>query len=552
MKRRVDAGPAAVPDRSPGRTLDRILDAPNLAHAVPRLPPELLHRVIQQWGLENCGPLVALATPGQLARLFDLDLWRPGAPGLDEQFDADRFGAWLEVLVDAGMSSAATTVAGMEVELVAAGLAQHGRVFDAAVLAPAVTLDGQEVSPARGVDHGPRCEVGGYVFSAKRTQYWDAITAVLIALAEEHVTAFDRIMRAACRLSNSRPEVDGLDDLLTTDDQAIFDLALDREARRDTQGYVPPAQARAFLEASRRIDIRHGATLPRDATTRAYFRNVEVQMPAERANRPSELPPRDERDEQEPPGDAPAETVSAIVDLLHEAGVMPSAPRALLEDPRAGAPRLARVRACLRFVQDREPEAHAMRGAELAYLANVIAAGSTIQSRTVTAEEASNAAVAVCNLGLENWPVRWIFPEDFLVRHDLVSVFQVGWQVLYEDVCMYAADRLLGVLASVACADDYAREGLETLRVTLMKHWRAGSPWEARDGLDAIAVVDTPSWAALLGLIDHFPTLHAAVGASLAGATHHVDASAFEFISENAQIREIHAFMEALPGRLRS
>src|SRR5262249_53018060 len=72
--------------------LERILDTPHLPQVVPRLKPELLHRLIERCGLEDCGELVALATPDQLSRVFDLDLWRAGQPGLDEQFDAERFG----------------------------------------------------------------------------------------------------------------------------------------------------------------------------------------------------------------------------------------------------------------------------------------------------------------------------------------------------------------------------------------------------------------------------------------------------------------------------
>jgi hypothetical protein len=299
--------------------------------------------------------------------------------------------------------------------------------------------------------------------------------------------------------------------------------------------------------------------------TRAYFRGIEAQTAMERDNESREFVPRDH---VEPARDAPAEAVSAIVDLLHEAGVIPRAPRALLEGPQASAPHLGRVRAHMQFAHDHDPDAYAMRSAELAYLANVIVAGSTIQSRPPVAEEASNGAVAVCNLGLENWPVHWLagdvrrglavtesgmeLPEDFLIRHDLVSVFQVGWTVLHEDVCMYAADKLIGVVTPVHHADDYVQAELETLRATLMKHWRAGSPWDGRDALDAIAILDTPSWAALLGLIDAFPTLHAAVGASLAGTARQVDASAFEFISENTQIQRVHDFMEWLPNIFRN
>src|SRR5262245_38879632 len=118
------------------RLLDRILETPHLAHVVPRLHPELLHRIIQSCGLEDCGELVALATPEQLARIFDLDLWPPAQPGLDEQFDANRFGVWLEVLVETGATTAAPKLAGIDVGLVIAGLAQHARVYDSAAVTP--------------------------------------------------------------------------------------------------------------------------------------------------------------------------------------------------------------------------------------------------------------------------------------------------------------------------------------------------------------------------------------------------------------------------------
>jgi hypothetical protein len=342
----------------------------------------------------------------------------------------------------------------------------------------------------------------------------------------------------------------------------MFDVALGREARRDAQGYVTPAQARAFLQTSRRIDRRHGAMPLRDPLTHAYFRDVEAR--SDRDPNSSRVMPRSQETAREPT----TEAVTAIVDLLHEAGVMPQAPKALLEASQPRAHRFARIETHLQFVHDADPDAFATRGAELAYLANVITAGSTLQARPIAEKEASDAAMATCNLGLENWPVHWLatdvdrrptptdsgldLPEDFLIGHDLVSVFQVGATVLHEDVCVYAADTLLRILTSLRCADREVHFGLEALRVTLKKHLRAGSPWDARDALDVIAILDTPAWAALLGLINQFPTVHAAVGASLAGTAGQIDASAFEFISENRQIRQVHDFMQLLPALLRS
>ena len=419
---------------------------PRLAHVVPRLQPEVLHRVIQSCGLEDCGELVALATPDQLARVFDLDLWRTGQPGLDEQFDADRFGVWLEVLMESGANVAAQKLAEMDVDLVIAALAQHALVFDcAAVSAPAPT-DGEEVAAVRTLNDGLGCEVGGYLVVARRTDSWDAIVAVLAALDAEHHDYFHRVMRGCRSLSNSRPEVDGLDDLLTDGEQVMFDLAFDRERRREQQGYVTPAQARAFLQMSRQLRLGHDTTPPGNPVARAYFRAIEWPTAADTNSGASRLPAASGAPPT--PKDS-ADAVATVVDALVEAGVLPRQPRALLDGPQGHAPRLARIQAHLQFARDDDPAAYLMRSQELAYLANTIVAGCSIQARSFTAQEASDAAVAVCNLGLENWPPHWLpakarrgsslveagtaLPDDFLVGHDLVSVFQVGWTVLYRE-----------------------------------------------------------------------------------------------------------------------
>jgi hypothetical protein len=68
--------------------------------------------------------------------------------------------------------------------------------------------------------------------------------------------------------------------------------------------------------------------------------------------------------------------------------------------------------------------------------------------------------------------------------------------------------------------------------------------------MEVIAMLDTPAWAALLGLIAEYPVLHAALSASRNRRTHSVSVSAFEFISENSQIAAIREFMQSLPETL--
>lgn len=525
---RANALRARTPPPDRRSLLDRILDTPQLAHVVPRLQPEVLHRVIQRCGLEDCGELVALATPGQLSRVFDLDLWRAGETGPDEQFDAGRFGIWLEVLIESGDVSAARVLPTIDVDLMVAALAQHVLVFDRAAVTPLAT-DDEEAEPKRSPGDGLGCEVGGYLILARNTDSWDAIAAALTLLEAQHHTYFHRVMRGCRNQSNSGYEIDGLDDLASAPDQVMFDLAVSRERRREQQGYVTPAQARAFLQQSRQLPLGDAAAPAGDPVARAYFGAIEWTSPEDATPLP----------------DGSADAASAIVEVLLEAGVLGQPARALLDGARGEAQPLAHIRAHMQAARERDPDSYFVRSQELAYLANTIAAGCSIQARTLTPQETSDAAAAVCNLGLENWPRHWL-PAD-----DLISVFQVGWTVLHADVTMYAATQLISVLSRLRCDDRETRIGLNALRREMTTQCRAGTPWCARAALDVISTLDMPAWATLLGLIDEYPVIHAAMRARARG-TRAVSASAFELISENSQIAAVRDFMQSLPEALRS
>ncbi|HEY2149214.1 MAG TPA: DUF6178 family protein [Vicinamibacterales bacterium] len=550
--------PAAPAARDSRPLLERMLDTPAIAQLVPRLQPEVLHRVIQNCGLEDCSELVALATPNQLARVFDLDLWSASQPGQEERFDADRFGVWLGVLLECGADVAARKLAGMDTDLVIAGISRYVRVFDPAALSPSVSPDGDEWEAPEAHD-GVEIEVGGYRLVARRADSWDAIVATLIALDAEHQLFFHRVMRECRRLSNSGYELDGLDDLLGDDAQVMFDVALGRERRRDAQGYVAPAEARAFLQMSRRLDLL-GAQAPAiNPLARSYFHTVASPPVADPQPRSARLRAAPESDAESAPDPAHSpDAVAAIVGMLQEAGVLPEPPRSLLGDAPVGATRLGRMQKHMQIAGERDPLAWVTRHQEMAYLANAIMTGCSIQARSFTAQEASDAVVAACNLGLERWPLHWReapaagLPDGFLVDHDLVTVFQVGWAVLHDTVCIFTAQRLISVLGQLRCEDREIKIELDALRRQLKKHLETGMPWLARDAFDVIAILDMPAWAALLGLVDECPVMHAAIAASRNVATRAVSPSAFEFISENSQIAAVQEFVQSLPDRLRS
>ncbi|HKX29479.1 MAG TPA: DUF6178 family protein, partial [Blastocatellia bacterium] len=507
--------------------------------------------------------IVALATPEQLTRIFDLDLWRAAQAGRDEQFDAHRFGVWLEVLVESGVAAAAQKLSGMDVDLVIAGLAQHALVYDIAAITPFESTDGELVTfyadAISEFDHGLKFDVGGYLLLAKRADSWEAIVEVLMSLDTCHPDYFHQVMQGCRALSNSGREIDGLDDLLSERDQAMLDLAVDREGRREKRGYVTPAQARAFLQMSRELQLGSAAAPPANPLTGAYFRAIDERRAADvnRASSEPELLAAGSEAATDPPiPEDFAEAVAAVFEILSDAGILTSPPRALPDGSDGRAQRLGRIRAHLEFALDRDPAADAARNEELAYLANTLMAGCSIQRRPFTAQEASDAAIAICNLGLENWPPHWL-PENvmappisFLTDHDLVSVFQVGWTVLHCKVGMYAAEQLIGVLDRMRCDDDELQAEMEVLRVKMAKHWQAGAPWHARDALDVIATMDLLAWTALLALIDECPVLHAGIGASQDSRTLSVRAADFEFISENNQIASIREFLRSLPETL--
>jgi hypothetical protein len=581
------ARPVARPragDRIPGEAgaflspLARVLEAPHLARLVPHLAPETLHQLIRHGGLHGCVELVAAATPGQLTSVLDLDLWRHARPGRDEQFDADRFGEWVDVLVDAGESTAARIVAAMDEHLVIAGLSAYIRVFDPpASPHPAHNADesiNDESINAELIDTNvtPRgdveCVVGGYLVCAIRPDAWDAIVALLLALDAAHGECFHAVMRGCRRLSNSTPEIDGLDHLLTDPQQLLHDIAVDRERRRSEQGYSTPADARAFLQMARQRRRQRPDEAPLMQTNpiaAAYFRaaGVAAASPGQDASR---LPDRALEPSSSSAGSL-SDALHAMVGLLAEAGLVPERPQALLEAGASHPSRFARMRPLMDHVRDTDDQAYFTRTREIAFLANTLVAGCSVQSRPFTAPEASEAVVGICNLGLEHWPGRWpdaetrdgastadlgsTLPAAFLVDHDLVMAFEVGWAVLHENVSMFVAEHLIATLADLRCVDAETQDGLDALRHELAKQRDAGTPWRAREALDVLAILDAASWASLLGLLDECPVIPAALRATLEGHVGAVSATAFEFISTSAQIGEIRTFMGRLLDALR-
>ena len=179
--------------------------------------------------------------------------------------------------MDTGGTVAARIVAALDEHLVIAGLSRYVRVFDPSTIAPPASTDDEpidmDVTPSAG---DLEREVGGYLVRAIRADAWDAIVALLLALDADHRDCFHAVMRGCRRLSNSTPEVDGLDDLLMEPEQLLHDVAVDREHRRSQQGYSTPADARAFLQMARQPRRQRPDGAPSiNPVAAAYFRAAD-------------------------------------------------------------------------------------------------------------------------------------------------------------------------------------------------------------------------------------------------------------------------------------
>ncbi len=528
--------------------LARLPDMPQLARLVPHLAPEVLHQVIRRIGIEGCVDLVEAATAEQLTAIGDLDLWGATQPGCDEQLDIDRFGEWVESLVDRDAATAARVVARLDLSLVVTGLSQYVRVLDSGVLEPAASTDDESWYSGLFVPEGLSADIGGYIVQGRRKDAWDAIVSLLVELSAEQDECFHAVMRGCRRFSDAERELDGLDDLLEQPEQLLHDVAVDRARRRADRGFHTAAAARAFLAMARqrRSPGRHENPIAVACLRRAEATSIEG--PGYSMN-PRAAPYR-----------LDARVVSArrdpiVVDELSEfvrafaVDRLPSErPRALLGGGHAGQHEPGSLQQLMEYLHEQHPDVCHTRTHEIAFLANTLVAGCRLQSRSPTPQESLDAVVATCGLGLLRQPV--VPDVDYLISNDLIAVFEDGWAALHREVSLFVGAGLLAILRGASVGHSDTLDGLYALRRSLETHLAAGTPWLAHEALDVLSTLDTPAWHGLLGLLSECPVLPAVVTVIVERRTGPIDPNAFVFIATAAHVQAVHTFMARLPQLL--
>jgi hypothetical protein len=358
--------------------LARLLETPDLPRRIAALEPAALGRLIDRVGLEDAGELVAFATTEQIAHLFDEDLWTNERPGEEERFDGRRFGVWLEVMLESGDAALAQRLVELPEDLVT--LAFHDRMHVLRVdelFARMSELEEREADALeKALANQLSEELDEFQLIARNAEGWDAVLSAILALDRDHHDFVVRLLDRCAALTSSRVDDEGgLYEVLSESETLTEDVAGDREDRRAEAGHVAPSAAAAFLKlAEQPLAASDAAKTARDPLTRAYFRRLG----------------------------APAATAAP---RSRGAGKK-EWPRLLGPSPGAGvaskgpAPELPLARA-LRDLAGTDPAAFALRAEELAYVANVLLAGASIDGDRLRPADAAQAALAYVNLGFE-------------------------------------------------------------------------------------------------------------------------------------------------------
>ncbi|HEY4188626.1 MAG TPA: hypothetical protein VGP07_26395, partial [Polyangia bacterium] len=235
---------------------------------------------------------------------------------------------------------------------------------------------------------------------ARDPDAWEDVWSAILLLDRDHHDRLRAILEACCEMSMEFiAGQGGLFQLLTADEMLESDVAATREDRRSAEGFVSPADARAFLELGRRPGDD-----ARDPITRAYFRGLtkpEAARQRDERRAPTLISPSGHR--------APLDEARELEALLRDAEVIlpPSAGAPLLAalgagDAEAGQPHLVAplFERAMSDLRRRDPARFSDRLREVGYLVNVWMAGGTHEGRRPRPVEALEKVLLTCDAGM--------------------------------------------------------------------------------------------------------------------------------------------------------
>jgi len=415
--------------RKPLDLVYRLLEDSQLVPIVRSLEAEQLLQIIDHLGIEDGADLLSLASSQQLTRIFDSAFWKNPAPGEAERFDPEEFAVWLEVLRENGGDAAMKLIVEMDDDLLTLGLANNLLVVDYESLLVRMQNRTRSVDDDlldKVLDGDRIMEWDDYLIISKSTRAWDTLVAVILAIDDDNPERMRRILAAIDYISTEYIEDNGgLHNVLTSGEMLETDLASDREARREEQGYVSPEAARAFLNQAQTSSIAEmHASKDDDYITRSYFRTY-------RRNAQDLDPGLLDREKLM---FTLAESFPDIYRQLLDAEIITAEQSNLLPAEFNSQSSGSLLSQALRKLHQRNPEQYDRHLQELHYLANILIAGISNNGDRLRPVEAAERVIETCQSGMQflldpAGEISFDSVDTLLQTESLVKIFRIGWNL---------------------------------------------------------------------------------------------------------------------------
>jgi len=502
-----------------GALLNHILGREELPAVIQSLDVGVLTKLIRHVGLEDSSEIVSLVTTEQLKGVLDEDLWHSEGPGLDETFDAERFGLWLEILLESGSDFAVRKVRALDEDLLTLGLCRLVWVVDLHNLSMRLNDErqpGKGHAPEEILDGSLHQPFGHYVAVSKDESSWDSVCSLMAALNELDYDMLIRLLDRCFWISGECIEDNGdLYHVLTAGETLEEDVSSERKERRESKGFVTPMSATVFLNQARSTPLAEIiAAENMDPVSSAYFRAMEAETASGLRSR------KVEGSWENGASEAGNPKVPRLIQTLQKA----LAPQAfqlkmLAYEGAASWDHPLPLAGAMGLINRTDPDLFSRRMKEISYLSNTLISGCAYKGRTFQPKEAAEAAISVCNLGGEYLLKFHVGPKEdlsvdpwpaILKLHHLVKLFQVGWKILFDGVVTHTAKMLLEFFRHQKnempnSAQDYEM----TKRIILLRFCiSSGRSWEFKDQMDDLhPYLDDEAAVAVGALLRAYPTL---------------------------------------------
>ena len=475
---------------APHTTLvEMIVEDPGLVAAVRALPGPAMAELIDQIGLADAGPLVALMGPEQFEAALDEDLWRLIAPGTGEHFDAARFMLWLEILLDLGSAQAVERLAALPEEAVVFGFHQCLRVYTSEALGMAIEDNAHGRLAEKLLEASGYYEIEDYLILPRQEEGLDAVMQALLAL-EKHDSRFmlHVLDRCATLSAGELADSDGLHALLSEAESLECDLAGARDDRRAALGFVPPAQAAAYLKFARQTDPDSAVVFDATNPTLAFFRR------------------------RVPLREAAASPIAASERLAHLLRRPSRTEQVRIEsDPMADVSAARPFREAVRQLARQAPETHRRCITELTDAANMLMSGASLGGDRLDRADAALAVAALCELGLATALAQKLGTAFKLVQdHGAEPFLRLGLASAHRDIARAVLARLTRFARKrmQTAPGGTVRDDLAAFCQKADAALEADQPWRAGEVLFNLHwLLSGAEIATLEALIDQLPML---------------------------------------------